>query len=74
VTENHLPDNEWGMSEEGGTMSWFGALWMIIRIGIALAFGKAGFSRTCHMLMPGYPNPAALRSRTDRSHAAVLQN
>jgi len=55
-------------------MSWFGALWMIIRIGIALAFGKAGFSRTCHMLMPGYPNPAALRSRTDRSHAAVLQN
>jgi type IV secretory pathway VirB2 component (pilin) len=33
-------------------MSWFGALWMIICIGIALAFGKAGFPRISGRLMP----------------------
>ena len=33
-------------------MSWFGALWMIICIGNALAFGKAGFPRITAALMP----------------------
>jgi hypothetical protein len=33
-------------------MSWFGALWTIICIGIALAFGKAGSPRISEGLMP----------------------
>jgi hypothetical protein len=35
-----------------GTMTWFGAVWMIIRVGFALAVGKAGFSRISERLMP----------------------
>ena len=38
-------------------MSWFGALWMIICIGIAAAFGKAGFPRIRAWLMPPSPRP-----------------
>jgi hypothetical protein len=34
-------------------MTWFGAVWMIIRVGFALAVGKAGFSRISERLMPG---------------------
>ena len=38
-------------------MTWFGALWMTIRIGIAMAVGKAGFPRIREWLMPQSPRP-----------------
>ena len=56
-------------------MTWLGALWMVIRIAVALAIGKAGFPRISQWLMPPRPKargnwtPGPLSQRAARSSA-----
>ena len=36
-------------------MTWLGALWMVIRVVVAMAIGKAGSRRISEWLMPPRP-------------------
>jgi len=56
-------------------MSWFRALWMVVRIGVAGAVGKAGFPRIGQWLMPDHHRALPQERPPDRdwSVGAVLR-